>query len=71
MHMMIGTKLKDLRMAKGMTQAELAERVGIDRSMISKIEAGEKINPTIGVLERMATELGASIEVFTAEEQCA
>jgi transcriptional regulator with XRE-family HTH domain len=66
--MTIHEKFKELRTSKGLTQAELADRVGIDRSMVAKIEGGKYINPTLGVLERIARELGASIDVLSSEE---
>jgi transcriptional regulator with XRE-family HTH domain len=66
---MIGTKLKELRTAKKLTQAELAGRIGIDRSMIAKVEAGKNINPTLSVLQKIANELGASIEVLCGSDE--
>ncbi|MBJ9964514.1 helix-turn-helix domain-containing protein [Burkholderia seminalis] len=34
--------LKTLRKAAGLTQAQLAERLGLDQSYLSKIERGER-----------------------------
>lgn len=36
----LGRVLKDRRIALGLTQAELAERAGLNRSYLSEIEAG-------------------------------
>lgn len=44
--MYIGLKIKDLRKSKKISQKELAERIGIDNSQLSKIEQG-KLQPTI------------------------
>lgn len=38
----VGDRIRSSRSAAGLTQAQLAERVGLQRSMISKIEAGER-----------------------------
>lgn len=34
--------LKDLRQGKGLTQAQLAERLGLPQSYVSKYETGER-----------------------------
>lgn len=68
---MILAKLKELRQAKKMTQDELAKRIGIDRSMVAKIEAGKNINPTLNILEKMAAELGASVEILSDNQTVA
>ena len=36
----LGRKIRDLRKAQGMTQAQLAEEIGVDESYVSKIEKG-------------------------------
>jgi transcriptional regulator with XRE-family HTH domain len=38
----VGEQLRQARLAMGMSQAELGGRVGLDRSMIAKIEAGSR-----------------------------
>lgn len=37
-------KLKEMREAHGMSQAELAEKTGLSRTTISKIENNEEVN---------------------------
>src|SRR5688500_796046 len=37
-----GTRLRDARVEAGLTQGELAERVGVDQSEISRWEAGDR-----------------------------
>lgn len=53
--------LKRLREEKGMTQAELAKRVGIAQSMIAQYERYMKI-PTITVGVSIAKTLGTTCE---------
>lgn len=45
--------LKQLRMAKGMTQGELAEKIGITRSRLSMYELGQR-EPDLETLEMIA-----------------
>jgi putative transcriptional regulator len=40
-------RLKDIRSAKGLTQAELAERVGVSRKTINTVENGVFIPSTL------------------------
>ena len=47
-----GRRLRELRRAKGWTQVEMADALGIDRSYISDMERGKKniCLPTVEVL---------------------
>jgi putative transcriptional regulator len=55
-----GSKIRKLREAKGITQQELAEAVGMMRNNISRIEAA-KHRPTLETLERIAKALKVSV----------
>lgn len=44
--MSVGDKIKSLRKAKGMTQTELGERVGVQKNAVSKWECGRVDVPT-------------------------
>ena len=52
-------KIRALREAKGMTQTELAEALGVDQTTISTWETG-KAAPTMFNLQRLADLLGVS-----------
>ncbi|MBC7618320.1 MAG: helix-turn-helix transcriptional regulator [Candidatus Saccharibacteria bacterium] len=52
----LGLRLKELRAEKSITQEELAERTGLFRTYMSRIEAG-LANPTLTVLHTLATGL--------------
>ena len=51
-------ELKAAREAKGLSVADLAERIGMDRSALSKLEVGQRPNPTLETLARYAEEVG-------------
>ena len=57
----LGIRLKDVRIAAGLTQAELAERVGVSRKTINTVENGVFIPSTLLAL-RLAQELGVRVE---------
>ena len=57
-HNMSMNKVKTLRIARGLTQAELAKMTGIDQGFISKIERDEA-NPTLQNIKAIAKALGA------------
>ena len=58
----MGQILQDARKSERVTQKELAGRVGVDKSYISKIEKGI-IEPGIAMFYRIASELGFSLEL--------
>jgi transcriptional regulator with XRE-family HTH domain len=53
-------QLKNYRKDQGMTQAELAERVGTRKSNISRLESG-RYNPSLDFLVKVADGLGRQI----------
>lgn len=52
--------LKQLRKAKGLTQKELARRVGITQQAIARYEAQERM-PSLRMLKRLARALDVDI----------
>jgi transcriptional regulator with XRE-family HTH domain len=63
---MVGSNVKKLRLAAGFTQAELADRVGVDRAYISGLEQGNR-NATIVSLWHVATALNAPVRSLFEE----
>jgi transcriptional regulator with XRE-family HTH domain len=55
-----GQRLKDLRKKRGMTQAELADLLGLDRSYLGEIEQGKR-NPCLVNLEIIANGLKVTL----------
>ena len=53
----LGARLRELRVAAGLTQAELARRTGIHRPNIARVEAGRH-TPSLETLARLAQAIG-------------
>lgn len=53
-------KLKELRKEKNLTQSQLAEKLGMEKGQISKIENG-KFNLTLATINKIASALGVRI----------
>lgn len=56
--MNIGTKIKNARIAKGMTQEELGEILGVQKSAVAKYENGRVINIKRSTLQKISDVLG-------------
>ena len=59
----LGKKIKQLRKSKGLTQEQLAEKLGIDNKHLSKIEKGDHM-PTYKVILKLAETLQFNIYDF-------
>jgi len=60
---MVGLNVKRLRMAAGLSQAALAERMNVDRAYISGLELGQR-NPTILTLWHISKALKVELRSF-------
>lgn len=58
----IGDNIKRIRRDAGISQQELAERCGVSKAQISRLESGEQTNPQIQTTVAIATALGASLD---------
>lgn len=56
-------QLKAAREAKGLSLAELTALTGMDRSALSKLETGQRANPTVETLVRYAEAVGKRLVV--------
>jgi len=65
--------LRREREQQGLSLTDMAERTGIDRATISKLETGKIANPTIGTLRTYARALGRrlawTLEVLASAEE--
>jgi len=57
----LGRMLKAIREEKGWTQMRLAARAKVTQTYIAKLESGDKKNPSIAVLQRLAKALGVPV----------
>jgi DNA-binding phage protein len=57
------TQLKAAREAKGLSLTDIMEKTGMDRSALSKLETGQRSNPTWDTLMRYADAVGKRLVV--------
>jgi DNA-binding XRE family transcriptional regulator len=60
-------QLKAAREAKGLSLADVTELTGMDRSALSKLENGQRANPTVETLVRYAEAVGKRLVVSLAD----
>lgn len=60
--------LREARKEAGITQAELAARIGADKSYISKIEHGKTV-PTVSSFYRIVAAMGMQVLLVKAANQ--
>jgi transcriptional regulator with XRE-family HTH domain len=68
---MVGENIKSLRAAAGISQRELADRVGISPSMLSLVEAGRR-EPSVKLLRDISRALqvpSATLFAFALEDE--
>ena len=56
----VGSNVRRLRKAAGVSQAELANRMGVDRAYVSGLELGQR-NPTVITLWHLAQALNVRL----------
>ncbi|TNJ65693.1 helix-turn-helix domain-containing protein [Paenibacillus hemerocallicola] len=66
---MIGKRVKQLRLERGISLSELAECAGVAKSYLSKIERDIQTNPSIHFLEKIARVLRVNVEYFLFSER--
>lgn len=62
----VGRRIAEIRKENGMTQAQLAERCGLQQAHIARIENG-KFSVGLDTLAQITDALGARIEIITNE----
>jgi transcriptional regulator with XRE-family HTH domain len=53
-------RIKSLRERRGMTQAQLAEKAGVSRTYLARLETARQ-DPTLSTLEKLAKALGVKV----------
>jgi transcriptional regulator with XRE-family HTH domain len=56
----MATRIKALRDRRGMTQEQLAERAGVSRTYLARLETARQ-DPTLSMLEKLAKALGVKV----------
>lgn len=64
----LSVQVRKAREAKGLSQSQLAERMGTQQSVIARLEGGG-ITPTLPTLKRIADALGTKLTVGFEEPQ--
>lgn len=66
MNRIIGENIRALRENAGFTQSNLARFVGVDQSLVARIEKGERSIPA-DMLEKLATLFGVTVEQIESQ----
>ncbi|UPM54167.1 helix-turn-helix domain-containing protein [Gottfriedia acidiceleris] len=61
---MIGKNIQEIRIKKGLTLSELAEKANISKSYLSNIERELNDNPSIQVVEKISKVLGVEFRTL-------
>jgi transcriptional regulator with XRE-family HTH domain len=64
----LGQRIATLRKARGLTQVQLAEHMGVAQQTLAHYEAG-RLRLLAGALPRLADELGVSVEDLLGESK--
>lgn len=59
----LGSRIRELRKAKNMTQFELAEKIGLSTNFIGMVERGER-NTTVDKIFKLAKAFNITMEEF-------
>ena len=62
-NMMIGTRIKELRTSKGITQEEMAKKLKTTKSAVSRLENHAE-SVRLSTLEKVAEVLGKKLEII-------
>lgn len=62
----IGPRIRELRKSKGLSQEQLADLAGCDRTYVGMLER-QQGNPSLSVLASVASALGATIHELLAD----
>jgi DNA-binding Xre family transcriptional regulator len=56
-------ELRKVRESKSLSLTEIAERSGIDKAALSRLETGRNVNPTLRTLESIARAIGVRLRL--------
>lgn len=64
----IAGNLRTLRKVRGMSQPDLAQKVGISPRTIARLEAGQVADPSINHVRALAQALGVTVDLLAESE---
>ncbi len=64
----IATNLRTLRKVRGLSQPELAARVGISPRTVARLEAAQVADPSINHVKSLSRALGVTVDLLTETE---
>jgi transcriptional regulator with XRE-family HTH domain len=64
----LGQRIRKARQRYGMSQTELAKRVGISKTAMNQIEMGETLDPRLSRIRAIADILGVSMDYLAGRE---
>jgi len=64
-----GERIRTLRTEKGMTLPALADRAGLSKGLLSKLENSEESNPSLTTLYRIAEALEVTVSLILETER--
>lgn len=59
----LAKQIRQLRLERALTQAELAKRANLSWIYVAKLEGGDRLSPSLPALDRIARALGAKLRV--------
>lgn len=68
MEVSFGKKLRECRESKNLSQAKLAQKLGVHHTIIGRYERDE-VKPTIDIVKRIANELDTTVGYLLGETQ--
>ena len=60
----MATVIKKLRAAQDLTQEQLAKKAGVTQAYVALLEAGQRKNPSLPTLKKLAKALGVNVAVL-------
>ena len=64
----IAANLRTLRKVRGLSQPELAQKVGISPRTIARLEAGQVADPSINHVRALSRALGVTVDLLSESE---
>lgn len=58
----IGTAIRRRREAQDLTQRDLAKKARVSQPYLAQLESGQKKNPALAIVQRIAKALGVTLE---------